>query len=520
MKLPVIINIGIVFLLLLKNVFYGQGDLLNSLSEEERSAVEAIALYPKEERSAVLEVSKYPETLVRMQNIRKKSEEEFKKILTPMDEEDQKEMFDITRYPDLMAEIGSGNKKKNNKEMEKILSKYPEEIHNTAKHVNKTHFDDLTSINQLHQASDQKFDFMLKDYPSETQKAYDVLLGLPEVLTILTDNISTTILLGDIYKHHPQQLEEELDSLNVVLAEQKAREFNEWKESMENDPEAKAEYEKASKEFARDQGYDETSYQQPVTNVYVNYVWRPYPYWFGWPWWYGYECWYPYPAWYHWGYYYGPNNVIVYIGYPSNYFMYWHFNHYAHFYHYPHFTNHVIQHHYAHPTSHNSITRSVQHWEKDTKPNLPKNWMNDDRARVERIKEYGKFKMDHEVAQSTGNRPTEKEYLKKNADSYPTLKPKLNERDQVVTPQRNKSVFENKGYSPTQKTYTPKVTPRTNNSNYNKVDKARNYHQNTWEKPKTQPAVRPKTQIKTVPQNKQIPKSVKTVPQRSKVKPR
>lgn len=482
----------IVFSILPLIVCAQEKHIVQQLQEDEQDAIKAISLYPEKERAIILEVASQPEILVRIKNIRRKTESQFQELLKNLPENDQKKIYNLSRYPELIKKICQENKKKSSQQMEELLKEYPEEVHQHAAFINERYFDLIVSINILHHTSQQEFENILNDYPEQIRRAYQELIKLPEVINILTENMNMTILLGDKYKKHPTQLKNELDSLNIVLAEQKTKELNDWKQNLEENPEAMTEYENASQEFAREQGYDESNYKESTTEVYVNHVWRPYPYWFGWPWWYSYESWYPYPWWYHRGYYYGTGNTVVFIGLPSNFFVHWHFNRYSNFYHYPHFTNHVVNYYYGHRKLNTNITPVVRKWEKENKSQLPKNWLSNSKNRVKRIKEYGRFNMNYQTTIRKGNNklPSQREYLKSNAKHYPTLKPVLKEQQKTYQPPRmERRVEQKRDYQPSKYLPKKKVIEKRP-SNYQKINRAKDYHQNTWQRPKIQPKKR------------------------------
>lgn len=503
----------VLFLCAFQIYTYSQEAIIQQVPNEEQNAVEAIALYPEKERIVILEAASHPEILVRMQNIQKNSEMKFKSLLENLLEEEQKKIFNLSRYPDLIQKITQNKKSK--EELNQLLINYPKEIQEQAIFANQNHFPLLININKLFQDSELALENVLKNYPQQTQQAYKELLKLPEVVNILVKNMNATVLLGDLYKNKPSQLKKELDSLNVVIAEQKTKELNEWKQNLEDDPDAMKEYEQATKEFASSEGIDESNYtthvpEEKKTEVEIRYIYQPYPYWFGWPWWYTYEIWYPYPYWYHCGYYYNPENVIVFIGLPSNYYMQWHFHHHTHFYHYPHFTNHVVNHYYGHRKSRSSITTIVRDWEKEVRPEVPNNFLANDKNRAERIKEYGKFKMDYQATITKTNKkvPNQYNYLKNNANKYPSLKPVLKEKPttSVKTPIKKKE-------KPTRDFNVPKYQPKektikSNRSVDQEIDRAKKYHQNTWKKsiPKYQKPPRQKLPRQRVPRQKKNPR--------------
>lgn len=478
------------------NMYAQKKGILHYLSEEEQSAVEAIALYPEKERAAVLEASLNPEILVRMESIKRTTESQYKEKLGGLSEEGQRKMYNLSRYPALLEKICAKEEQWDNKDMEKLIETYPEDIQEDALYINRHYFDVLKEVEQLYQNADDAFTRVLSDYPEEVRNAYEELAMLPGVVSILTDNMSMTVLLGDIYSSNPEQLARELDSLNVVVAEQQAKDVSAWKQELEENPEAMQEYEQAAKEFATDQGYDDEVYSGPAPDVYtdqvyIDYIWTPYPYWFGYPYWYSYPCWYPYPYWYHWGYYYGPGDVIFVVGLPSGFFFNWTFYYDHHFYHYPHFTDEVLGHYYGPRSGGASSQPVVRDWVETHRSELPEGWFNDDENRVMRIQEYGKFKMDYDqtVRVSTENAPTQREFLKENAQKYPTLKPVLKEKP--ITPETPTKKI--RAYEPMKEGVPDKYVPREKVIEKEKapirqeIDRAKESHQNTWDRLRSQP---------------------------------
>lgn len=495
-------------------IFAQKERLLEQIRDEEKDAIEAIALYPEKERSIIMEASSHPEVLVRLQNIQAKTASDFRNLISSLPVEDQKKVFNISRFPVLMYMISDKEKKKTQRQMEEILVDYPDDIATDAFYLNENYFDLLVEVNRLYEESDEAFKNALSTYPDQIQKTYQELIDLPEVMMIMSNNLNMTVLLGDLYRSNPEQVKKELDSLNVVVAEQKAKELNDWKESLENDPEAMAEYERASQEFASEQGYSETEYSGTLpdryqTDVYIYHVWRPYPYWFGCPWWYTYDCWYPYPWWYHWGFYYGPGNTVIIIGLPSMYYMNWHYHNYNHFYYYPHFTNVVMHYNETHPRNVTTITTATEHWINDANDKLPKDWLKYDDKRVERIKEFGKFNIDYQssIKDGTNKIPSERDFLNEHSKDYPSLKPVLKENPDAFTKQepviqRTEPVQQNP-VNPAQKPYEPKSKviqqPQTDQQ---VIERAKTHHENTWERPKptvnTNPATKPSTRTNPV----------------------
>lgn len=499
-------------------------DILRQLPAEEQNAVEAIALYPAQQREAILVASLYPEILVRMENIRNATEIKFKEAISGLAREDQQRMYNLSRYPDLIAKMCFDSKARSHADMLGLLQPFPEDIHADALYVNQQYAALLRDIHALYLNAETAFQTVLSAYPDSIRHAYMELDQLPGVTSILTNNMKMTVLLGDLYDKYPVEIMHVLDSLNLVVAEQQSREVEAWKQKLEADPEAMKEYESAAQAFASEAPYDDDVYDGPLPDRYterviVHEVWRPYPYWFGWPYWYADECWYPYPWWYHSGYYYGPGHVMVIIGMPSSLFFNWHFHHARHFYHYPHFTNQVIRHYYGPRKFGERVQPVFKRWMEDHQSELPSRWFDDDQKRVDRIREWGKFQMDYEkkVGPKTEQSPTQREFLKKYADRYPTLKPVLIEKPEPPRKPQTKDV----DVSPAPP-YQPRQTePRTKATPEEKIDRARENHENVWDnqrKPDSKVTPKPNPPKKEQPPN--APRTKKEEPKQTQAPPR
>src|SRR4249919_3596249 len=96
------LSFGICFLSLSVVLNAQPSGLMQQVPEDKQNIIETIALYPPDQRMAVLEAASHPEILVRMDNIKANTEYQFKVKLTDVPEDDQKKIYNVARYPDLM----------------------------------------------------------------------------------------------------------------------------------------------------------------------------------------------------------------------------------------------------------------------------------------------------------------------------------------------------------------------------------------------------------------------------------
>ncbi|UCH96852.1 MAG: DUF3300 domain-containing protein [Candidatus Aminicenantes bacterium] len=244
---------------------------------------------------------------------------------------------------------------------------YPEKVRNAVLEAS-LYPEILVKISNIQERSREKFKEILSPYNRKIQETIWDLVRFPEILSILTENISLTILLGDMYKNNPQQIKKQLEELQVEGARQQSQAVNSWRKSLEDDPEAMEEFQQAAEEYAREQGYDDEKMKisetekvaDTRTRVEVYYV-NPYPYWFGYPYWYSYPRWYRYPYWYDWGFYYGPGGTVIIVDLPSYYYVDWHFRRYHYVRQYPRISNRFIIYSQRHRNLNTDIKRAVEH---------------------------------------------------------------------------------------------------------------------------------------------------------------
>ena len=582
MKNPMFLLIRLTLLLLLGSslLLTAQpgGSLLAQLAEEEKDAVNALALYPEDTRLAILESSKYPEALIKMQRLQSQTSESFQGLVADYSKSTQEMIWDVTRYPGLVERLVAEGRGSRNA-IDGILKDYPDAVAENARSAGMQYLPLLEEINRLQRSADEAYDALLKDYPPAAQEALNTLLGLPEVLTLLTDNIELTLLVGDLYRRDPALVLHKADSLNLEVARQNAQELEGWKAELENNPEAVDELKSSAQEFAREYGYDDEFYDYPDDDLYYDeheetyvvehHYYYNYPYWFGYPTWYTYPRWRPYPYWYDWGFYFRPGRTIVILHLPSFYFTNWYFYNPHHHYHYPHLSSHFVRHYRYYPRSGGSITTSVATWQSRNREVITRNWMDDDNRLADRFREYGRF----ETARQDYNRqnPTralsQREYLEKNSSRYtdlsrsvrqereiyqepayeprdkapvrepdirqpevpkPEPRPRVEPKEPAKQPRTRTEPQERVEPAPPprqepqkrERVITPEKRPAPQTEppktrEIPKVEQGRDYHRNRWEKPQTTPP--PQTRTAPPPAQKREVTKPKTTPQKREV---
>lgn len=425
LKLPVLLLPAL--LLVLSNMkALAQPDvaLLRDLAEENKKSVEALVLYPPETRLAILEATRHPEVLIKMQDMREKTSAAFRALIEDFPRETQEVFYNLSRYSGMAATLVA--QKNDPNAQRKTLEALPEEKRAATLGVVSRQIATLEKINDLNQTSSGAFKRLIAEYPAPAQQAFENLLDLPEVIDLLNEDLRFTILVGETYEDNPSWVVHQMDSLNLAVAQTHAEELQNWKTTLENDPEARTELQAASQEYAAENGYPDDDnddwYDRNDDVVVYNQYYSPYPYWYGYPWWEPYPRWHPYPWWWDWGYRFPPNGVVI-VYLPSYHFMHWYFDRPQHHVRYNHLSTHFVNHYNGHRRSGTTISMGVREWQDKNRKIVSDDFISDNNRLPERLKEYGKFEESRqEYNHKNPRNPVEQEaYLDKNTKKFPEI---------------------------------------------------------------------------------------------------
>jgi hypothetical protein len=497
-----------------------------------QEAVDAIAMYPTDTRKIIFEASEYPEVITKLNVMRLKSQTSFDSLVSILKKDEQEKIWNLTRYDNLISDLAA-SPIKSESDIDAILVNYPEEIHKTAIEENKKNYKLLVQIDQINKSYDSDFELLLNNYPPEAIEAFREIIKMPEVLSILNDHMQYTVIVGNYYKKNPDRILHKTDSLNLVLTQKNTQEANDWKQSMNSDPQAQKEYVEAAQEYAQENGYQPDVYNTPMTEFDTNYNSNPYNWWFGYPSWYPDNSWNPNPYWYDWGFYFNSDRQPVFNGLPSSYFMDWYFYYPEHLSKYAELSNNYYNYYDNHRESmnYNSVSHSVNDWRNNNKDIITNDWDFDKTNRVERFRQYGN--MEASRKKYNINNPKQQigrtEYIQKTPNKFYFLNsditketvnqrvintnsiqgnlPEPAKRPTVNIPTHSRTTVQEPTYGNPQPTNDLNRERNVNTNmpvrseNSNQMRNAEQYNQNKWKQPQqVQPRQQPQVQPRQQPQ--------------------
>jgi len=290
--------------------------------ETDKGIAASIAPYDADVRLAILQASQYPNTLVQLQKSQTQTVASFQKMISRFRKQKQEWFYTITRYPDLMHQLASLPPRQTQEAIYKLLPSQDADLKVAAWKLYKNEKKNLAKLDNVRMAANREFENSIAHLGIPARDAFRKLQAMPDVLTLLTNNIELTTRLGEHYKRNPSQVLAQLTTLHDNLEVQNQQEVADFKKQVEKDPKAMKELQEASNAYT-------------ANNYYGNPYYYPYSYWFGYPYWYPYPMWYPGMFWYSPGFYFGVGGLC---GFPSYGFSFWfyqggYYTRYPHLYH-------------------------------------------------------------------------------------------------------------------------------------------------------------------------------------------
>jgi hypothetical protein len=321
----------------------GQSTLAQTPEDNRPSAfsdstlVSAIAPYRDDVRHSILLASQQPQVLTRIAQQQGSSQDAFINLIQSFGQTKQGWFYDIARFPDVMHTLATLPANTSQSSVQAATKALPADLQETAWKLYRHHHADLVQVDNLNQQAGQAFDSLIAPLDLPTQAAFRQLIGMPDVMSLLTQQIDKTAQLGQAFQADPAGVTQNLNTLHDNVAAQNQQEMAEYQRELDQDPQARQELQRAGQDYARANGYNTGINPNPAwpNNTY-DYQ-NPYSFWFGYPGWYGAPLWYP-SAWgYGAGFAYGLGGNFMLYGLPSIGFSNWFFN--GGYYAYPHLYN-------------------------------------------------------------------------------------------------------------------------------------------------------------------------------------
>ena len=312
--------------------------LEGALSESERDALGTLALADEHMRDAILGVSLHPRSVERIASISRDSSDQFRERMNAIPRSKQKDMWELVRYPELIDELVQGGRPARGA-VAGIVSPYPESIRKVATRIVDRDFNLLNDIAHLLSDAQRETARLIASLPLSAQANFQALIDRPDLMSALADHPGLLDELGTQYREGPLETRDAFDRYHEEETLRNEQEIAQWREAIEDDPEAQAELIQSAEDFAAEEGYDSP---REVERTEVHHYSHPYPYWFGPPHWRASYHWYPHRS--HWGFNFDTGGSFIVFGLPSAYYSSWHYRHPQRRHHYGHIDRHFNRH--------------------------------------------------------------------------------------------------------------------------------------------------------------------------------
>ena len=390
---------------------------LTEIRSEDREALETLASGTEELRQAAVEASAHPRLLNRVHNLQRSSSNAFRDLVGDLPRDEQEKVWELIRYPDLIAAIVDGGRK-SEAILESLAATYPENVREIAVDLGQRQFSLLLRIYALDAQSERDFERELEGSADATRDAFRILVAAPEVLDLLTDHMHLAVTLGGAYLENPERVLADLSYLHEEgIARREAAEAD-WRNELDQDAAAREELAEARREYQDEYGGvyvdddgdvdgDDGGWDTSRQSAEVYLV--TYPYWFGYPTWHvniysgypSYYYWRPHHFYHHdnyhghhgypgWGLSFHAGHLGVSFGFPSFHFSHWYFSQPSHHDRYSHLSHRMLRHQERHPDLHHGGYRVAHRWRSEHHGRAGHDWLRDDPGRSHRLREFGR----------------------------------------------------------------------------------------------------------------------------------
>ena len=176
---------------------------IGALDEADQAAVEALALYDEATTRHALQAVTEADVLSDLVYQQERSRERFQQFLAPYQRDVQEQLFEITRYPELIAQIVEGGPK-SRAELEAIAALYPDETRAAALAAGSSHWKLVARVDALLRDEAAWLEARIAHLPEAKREAFRALVATPELLALLAENTTLAVLLGDAYEREPE----------------------------------------------------------------------------------------------------------------------------------------------------------------------------------------------------------------------------------------------------------------------------------------------------------------------------
>ncbi len=391
---------------------------LADLDSDDRAVVEAFSLYDPALRRDALEAVGEADVFGALVRQQERSSATFRRLLEPYDRQVQEDLFELARYPELVAEIVEAGPKSQG-QLEAIAVRYPDDVAAAAVRIGRDYWKVIARTDALLRDESAAFESSIAHLPERKRNAFRSLVAAPDLLALLAENTGVAVLLGDAFEREPDEVLAWLDELQREVSERGSEDARELAQAVDSDEELADEI-TASTDAYQDATGNSAYALSPARYTQVSVNVSPFPYWVGFPWWYAstyayydpWYFWYPRISWSFGGVYFGPRFYASFgFGWPHGAFWGWYFHTPRHHHYYPRLTHHLVYRHARHFGYRSRYYRqhdrhryqrryagsgrhAVDRFVRDTEGSMPRGFLRDDGRRVERFREYGRLHED------------------------------------------------------------------------------------------------------------------------------
>lgn len=423
------------------------------LTDEERAAVRALALYEPDVREAILEAALHPDVIAELGKIAEGSRTTFRDLVGQMPREDQSLVWEVVRYPAMLDAVKALGASPDEDAVRAAIANQPAKAQEALLQLWKKQPDLLASAHDIRLQAEQQVDALLKQQPLAVESAFRLVIDHPEALAAMNENPEMVAKIAEVYQRDKAHVLARLEEVSKQIDQEYEDSVQAWAQQLEANPEATQQLIAASQAYAEQNSLppSEPVEADPTTEVDVDtteegdvnvdvtvdtsaessapapgetaagYA-EPYPYYYGPP--PGYNDYYPYYEQDYDGYYINEIGELVVTGLVTYAFADWIFDDdHDHWDDYGDFSSELVVNVDRDNVWIGGGNERVREWRDERADQLPAGWFENDGDLRGRMKDYAGANEDFKKwrEQGGGNGKFD-DFVKDRGDQYPALR--------------------------------------------------------------------------------------------------
>ena len=170
------------------------------LTDDEREAVRALALYPPDVREAILETTLHPDIIAELGKIAEGSRKAFRDLVGQLPREDQTLVWEVVRYPAMLDAVKALGASPSEDAVRAAIADQPAKAQEALLQLAAKQPDLVDAAHDIRLQAEQQVDALLSQQPLDVESAFRLVIDHPEALAAMNERPDLVARIAEVYQ--------------------------------------------------------------------------------------------------------------------------------------------------------------------------------------------------------------------------------------------------------------------------------------------------------------------------------